>query len=87
MKEKVFKDPRAVKLCEDIRFLYNVNPRDGWVARPRHGHKQIVVGHPDYCNDLDISTQVDALINSLERLGLAEDIGYTIHNLDNDPIK
>ena len=87
MKEKVFKDPMATKLCEDIRFLCNVNPRDDWVARPRHSEKQIVVGHPDYCSDLDISTQVDALISSLEHLGLAEDIGYTVHNLANDPVK
>lgn len=81
MPKKVFKDPRATKLCEDIRFLYNVNSRDGWVARPRHGEKQIVVGHPEYRNDLDISTQVDALVAALEHLGLAEEIGYTVHNL------
>ncbi len=78
---KVFKDPRAVKLCDDIRWLYNVNRRGSWVARPRHGDRQIVVGHPDYCNDLDVSTQVDALITSVKHLGLAEAIGYTIVNL------
>lgn len=82
---KVFKDPRATALCEDIRRLYNVNSRGSWVARPRHGDKKIVVGHPDYCNDLDISTQVDALISSLEHLGLAKAIGYTVHNLADDP--
>lgn len=85
MAKKVFKDPRATKLCEDIRFLYNINARSGWVARPRHAEKQIVVGHPDYCNDLDISTQVNALVSALEHLKLAEEIGYTVHNLANDP--
>lgn len=85
MAKKVFKDPRATKLCEDIRFLYNVNSRDKWIARPRHNEKQIVVGHPDYCNDLDISTQVDALIFALQHLKLAEEIGYTVHNLADDP--
>lgn len=82
---KVFKDPRATKLCDDIRWLYNVNPRGGWVARPRHGTKQIVVGHPEYCSDLDISTQVDALIFSINHLKLAEEIGYTVVNLAHDP--
>jgi hypothetical protein len=81
---KVFKDPRAIKLCDDIRFLYSFSKRDGWVVRPRHGEKKIVVGHPDYCSDLDISTQVDALISSLETLGLAREFGYTIHNLADD---
>jgi len=85
MAKRIFKDPRATKLCEDIRFLYNINPKGGWVARPRHGDKQIVVGHPDYCSSLDISTQVDALIAALEHLKLAEEIGYTVHNLANDP--
>ena len=83
-KEPVFKDPRATKLCEDIRWLYNINSRGKWVARPRHADNKIIVGHPDYRNDLDISTQVNALISSLEHLGLAEAFGYTILNLADD---
>jgi hypothetical protein len=82
---KIFKDPRATKLCDDIRWLYNINARGGWVARPRHGVRQIVVGHPDYCSDLDVSTQVDALISSLKHLRLADEIGYTVVNLADSP--
>lgn len=84
MAEKVFKDPRAIKLCEDIRWIYNINHRSKWVCRVDHKDKKIVVGHPDYCSDLDISCQVNALISSLEHLGLAEAFGYTIHNLANE---
>lgn len=81
---EVFKDPRAVALCDSIRWLYNINKRSGWVARPRHGKKQIVVGHPDYHTDLDVSTQVDALVNTINHLGLAEEIGYSVCNLAED---
>lgn len=75
---KVFKDPRAVELCENIRFLYNINPLDGWIARPHHGKKQIRIGHPEFGKDQAITDQVLALHWALDRLDLAKDIGYTL---------
>lgn len=74
----IYKDPRATELCNEIRFLYNINPKDGWIARPHHSTKQIKIGHPLYGEDLDISAEVDALYYAIERLGLAEAIGYTL---------
>lgn len=73
-----FKDPRAVELCEDIRKLYNINTRDGWIARPHHGNKEIRIGHPDYGTCPDVSSQVDGLYSALDRLELAKKIGYTL---------
>ena len=75
---KVFKDPRATDLCKEIRLLYNINPLDGWIARPRHSEKQICIGHSLYGKCQDISSQVDALYMALDRLGLASKIGYTL---------
>ena len=78
MVTKVFKDPRATELCDEIRRLYNINSTGGWIARPRHGEKQICIGHPEYGQSEEISSQVDALYMALDRLGCAEKIGYTL---------
>lgn len=75
---KTFKDPRAVELCNEIRYLYSICPGDGWVARPHHGKKQIRIGHPDFGVDDAVTSQVLALHMALDRLGLAKNIGYTL---------
>tara|TARA_B100002051_G_C16320074_1_gene431744 strand:- start:265 stop:510 length:246 start_codon:yes stop_codon:yes gene_type:complete len=72
------KDPRANALCNDIRKLYNINARDGWIARAHHTNKEIRIGHPDYGTCPDVSSQIDGLYSALDRLGLAESIGYTL---------
>lgn len=75
---KIYKDPRAVELCDFIRQLYSNNKLDGWIARPHHTNKEIRVGHPEYHTDDNVKLQVDALVESLKILGLADQIGYTI---------
>ena len=74
----VYKDPRATELCNEIRYVYNINPKDGWIARPHHTNKEIRIGHPLYGEDQGITAEVDALYHTIEHLGLAEAIGYAV---------
>ena len=76
-KPPVEKDPRANALCDEIRRMY-FTKGPGWFARPRHQYKQIVIGHPEYGADEEVSCEIDSLHTTLDRLGLADLIGYTI---------
>ena len=73
----VTKNPAATKLCEEIRKLY-FTKEPGWIARPHHTNKEIRIGHPLYGEDDAISAEIDALYMALDRLELAEKIGYTL---------
>ena len=75
---KVYKDPAATALCDQIRWLYNINPDGGWIARPHHGNKEIRIGHPDYGKDENITRQVDTLFYTINTLNLCEKVGYTL---------
>ena len=77
VKKRVEKDPRANELCNEIRRLY-FTKGPGWFARPSHQHKEIRIGHPDYGTDDEVSSEIDSLYVALDRLGLADLIGYTI---------
>ena len=74
---KINKNPAATELCNEIRKLY-FTKEPGWIARPHHTNKEIRIGHPLYGEDEAISTEIDALYMALDRLGLAEKIGYTL---------
>jgi hypothetical protein len=74
----VLKSQAAIALCDEIRQLYVINPRTGWIACPHHTRRHIQIGHRDYGTDPDVTVQVDALAHALERLGLVEPTGYTL---------
>jgi hypothetical protein len=77
-KPPVYKDPRAVELCNEIRRLYFTKKDSGWIARPNHGEKKIFIGHPDYDTDDVISCELYSLSVAIDRLGLADAIGYEL---------
>ena len=74
---KINKNPAATELCNEIRKLYFTKDA-GWIARPHHTNKEIRIGHPLYGEDDAISAEIDALYMALDRLELAEKIGYTL---------
>ena len=74
---KINKNPAATELCNEIRKLY-FTKEPGWIARPHHTNKEIRIGHPLYGEDEAISAEIDALYMALDRLELAEKIGYTL---------
>ena len=74
---KINKNPAATELCNEIRKLY-FTKEPGWIARPHHTNKEIRIGHPLYGEDDAISAEIDALYMALDRLELAEKIGYTL---------
>ena len=74
---KTEKNPAATELCNEIRKLY-FTKEPGWIARPHHTNKEIRIGHPDYGTDDAISVEVDALYSAIDRLGLADAIGYKL---------
>lgn len=74
----VDKDPRAVALCDHVRSLYAISPISGWIACPHHGKRLIQVGHRSYGSDPAITEQVDAVVHAIDRLKLAEAIGYQV---------
>ena len=74
---KINKNPAATELCNEIRRLYFTKD-PGWIARPHHTNKEIRIGHPLYGEDDAISAEVDALYMAIDRLELAEKIGYTL---------
>ena len=76
-KPPVEKDPRASELCNEIRRLY-FTKEPGWIARPSHEHKQIRIGHPGYGTDDEVSSELYALFVAIDRLGLADAIGYEV---------
>jgi hypothetical protein len=62
-------------LCDEIREVLAVHPnRVGWVVRPHHTNKQVIIGH----KDPDLAPEVSTLISSLEHLGLVSKHSYTI---------
>lgn len=74
---KINKNPAATELCNEIRKLYFTKD-PGWIARPHHTNKEIRIGHPLYGEDDAISAEIDALYMAIDRLELAEKIGYTL---------
>ncbi len=74
---KINKNPAATELCNEIRRLYFTKD-PGWIARPHHTNKEIRIGHPLYGEDDAISAEIDALYMALDRLELADRIGYTL---------
>ena len=74
---KINKNPAATELCNEIRKLYFTKD-PGWIARPHHTNKEIRIGHPLYGEDDAISAEIDALYMALDRLELADKIGYTL---------
>ena len=75
---KTEKEPRAVELCNEIRRLYFTKKDSGWIARPHHTNKEIRIGHPQYGNDDVVSSEIDSLYIAIDRLGLADAIGYKL---------
>ena len=70
------------ELCDEIRHVLAIHPkRVGWVVRPHHTKKQIIIGHKDADNDLDLISEVNTLRVTLETLGLVSKLGYTIAGL------
>ena len=83
---RVVKSAEAVALADHIRWIAAIwEGRTGFVCRPRHEKRQIVVGHADYATDPEVASNVDALLYALDRLGNAESVGYTILPLHEDP--
>jgi hypothetical protein len=74
----VFKNPKAVEVCDQIRLLYNIHPVDGWIAAPHHTRKHIQIGNRRAGHDPVIADEVETLAFAVRRLGLAEPIGYTL---------
>lgn len=74
----VFKNPKAVEVCDQIRHLYNIHPSDGWIAAPHHTRKHIQIGNRNAGTDPVIADEVETLAFSVRRLGMAEAIGYTL---------
>jgi hypothetical protein len=70
------------ELCDEIRHTLAVHPRRvGWVVRPHHTDKKVIIGHKDSDGDLDLTSEVTTLIRSLEHLGLVSKFNYTIQPL------
>ena len=74
---KIEKNPAATELCSEIRKLY-FTKEPGWIARPHHTNKEIRIGHPQYGTDDEVSSEIDSLYIAIDRLGLADAIGYKL---------
>lgn len=67
------------ELCDEIRDVLAIHPRRvGWVVRPHHTNKQVIIGHKEAEGDQDLASEVTTLISSLEHLGLVSKHNYTI---------
>ena len=79
MASAVHKDQRATDLCNQIRLLYAIHPRQtGWIASPHHSRKQIQVGHRKWEGNPALVEEVQVLVAAIRHLGLAEAIGYEV---------
>ena len=76
-KPPVKKDPRANELMNEIRRMY-LRESSGWIARVHHANKQLLIGHPDYGKDDVVTSEIESLRVAIDRLGLAEAIGYEL---------
>ena len=73
----VFKDPRAIVLCDQIRPVLPDRP-PGWVCCPHNTRRHIQVGHKAYGSDLEITEQVDDMAHAIDRLDLTRGLDYTV---------
>lgn len=79
MASAVNKDQRATDLCNQVRLLYAIHPRQtGWIASPHHSRRHIQIGHREAGNDAGLAEEVETLADAIRRLGLAEKIGYRV---------
>jgi hypothetical protein len=72
-------------LCDEVRNVLAIHPnRVGWVVRPRHTERQVVIDHKDSATDAAIAAEVQTLRETLETLNLVAKFGYTIVSLSQD---
>ena len=76
-KPPVEKDPRANELMDEVRRMY-FRGFTGWIARVHHTNKQLLIGHPDYGKDDVVTSEIESLRIAIDRLGLADAIGYKL---------
>ena len=73
----VFKNPKAIALCDQIRTVLPGSP-PGWICCPHHTRRHIQIGHKSYGSDPAITDQIDALAHAIERLDLTRGLDYTV---------
>ena len=67
------------KLCDSIREVLAIHPkRIGWIVRPHHTNKQILIGHKESPDDPMLRLEIETLISCLENLGSASKLGYVV---------
>lgn len=72
-------------LCDLIRDVLAIHPnRVGWVVRPRHAERQIVIDHKDSKTDATIAAEVQTLLETLDTLNLVTQFGYTTVSISQD---